>query len=96
MGYSLAIFWFVLPVVTFVESVLISMNHYWENLKWLASIGFGIMYMLAEYMTFSMANNIAFDKVNVPQFSMILIGSVISLTGMGAGHLIMIIKKRKK
>ena len=33
MGYSLAVIWFVLPVVTFVESVLINMNHYWENLK---------------------------------------------------------------
>lgn len=31
------------------------------------SIVFGIMYMLAEYATFSTVNMISFDKINMPQ-----------------------------
>ena len=88
MGYSVIFLWIVLPVSTFVISLLISKNDYWGAKKWLFAIGFGIMYMLAEYATFSMANNIAFNKVNMPEFSMIIAGAIISLAGMGIGHAI--------
>ncbi len=94
MGYSLMFLWVILPVSTFIISFLISKNNYWGKGKWLFSLGFGIMYMLAEYATFSMANNIAFDKINVPEYTMIPIGVIISLAGMGIGHLLFI--KRKK
>ncbi len=94
IGYSLTYFYIILPVTTFVVSLLISRNNYWGKFKWLGSVGFGIMYMLSEYATFSMANNIEFHKVNIPEFPMILNGAVISLIGMGIGHLIY--KKRKK
>lgn len=88
MGYSLMFLWVILPVSTFVISLLIGRNNLWGNRKWFASAGFGIMYMLAEYATFSMANNVAFDKVNVPEFSMIITGAVISLIGMAIGNAI--------
>lgn len=96
MGYSLMFLWIILPVITFVISVLISRNNYWGKLKWLAAIGFGIMFMLAEYATFAMANNIAFNKVNMPELSMILIGAGISLTGMMIGHLVYLKSKKLK
>ena len=48
----------------------------------------GGVYMLAEYATFSVANMVAFSKINLPEFSMIIIGAVISLLGMGIGALI--------
>lgn len=88
MGYSLMFLWVILPVSTFVVSFLISRNDYWGKKKWLCPIGFGVMYMLAEYATFSMTNNVAFNKVNMPEFSMILVGAVISLAAMGIGHLV--------
>ena len=86
MGYSLIFLWGILPVTTFVISLLISKNNYWGNRKWIGSIGFGIMYMLAEYATFSMANNVTFNRVNVPEFGMIIAGAIVSLIGMGIGH----------
>ena len=95
MGYSLMFLWVILPVTTFVFSLLISKNHYWGNYKWIGAIAFGIMYMLAEYATFSMANNVEFNKVNVPEFGMIVTGAIISIIGMGVGHLIYIVKKNK-
>jgi len=96
IAYSLVYLWILLPVATFVISLLISRNNYWGRLKWLGSIGFGIMYMLGEYATFSMANNVAFHKVNVPDFSMIIAGALISLIGMGIGHFLYMKRSRLK
>ncbi len=93
MGYSLMFLWIILPVSIFIISFLISKNDYWGKRKWLIPIGFGVMYMLAEYATFSMANNVAFNKVNAPEFSMIIVGAVISLAAMGIGHLIHLKRK---
>ena len=63
MVYSLTFLWIVLPVTTLVISFLIGRNDYWGKGKWVTSIGFGVMYMLAEYATFSMANNLLYNKV---------------------------------
>lgn len=94
MGYSFMYLWIILPAATFVISLLISRNNFWGRYKWLGSIGFGLMYMLGEYATFSMANNTAFNRINVPDFSMMAAGTVISLTGMGIGHLLYLRNKR--
>ncbi|MDO4777926.1 MAG: helix-turn-helix transcriptional regulator [Tissierellia bacterium] len=92
MGYSLMYIWIILPVSTFVVSLLIGKNDYWGRFKWFAAIAFGIMYMLAEYATFSMANNVSFNKINMPNFSMMFTGMIISVIGIGIGHLML--KKR--
>ena len=94
MGYSFMYLWIILPAATFVISLLISRNNFWGRYKWLGSIGFGLMYMLGEYATFSMANNAAFNRINVPDFSMMAAGAVISLTGMGIGHLLYLRNRR--
>ena len=66
MSYSLMFLWIILPVTTFVESVLIGKNDFFGKGKWGSTLFFGLMYMLAEYGTFKMANNIAFNKLNAP------------------------------
>ena len=88
MGYSLVYLWVILPVTTFVVSLIIGRNDYWGKKKWITAVVMGIMYMLAEYGTFSLANNIEFDKVNPPEWGMIVTGAVISLIGLGIGHLL--------
>ena len=50
MGYSIMFLWVLLPVTTFIISLLIGMNDYWGKWKWFSAIAFGIMYMLAEYV----------------------------------------------
>ncbi|MDD3338708.1 MAG: hypothetical protein PHS82_07635 [Lachnospiraceae bacterium] len=85
LWYSVMFLWILLPITTFVVSMIIGKNNYWESRKWFFSIIFGIMYMLAEYGTFSMANMVTFHKINMPEFVMILIGAIISLVGMGIG-----------
>ncbi len=88
MGFSLVFLWVVLPVSTFVISLLIGKNDFWRKRKWFATIAFGAMYMLAEYATFSTANMIAFDKINMPHFEIILVGAVISAIGLGIGTIV--------
>ena len=52
------------------------------------------MDMLAEYGTFAMANNIAFDKLNTPEWGLVVAGVIISAIGMLMGSLLK--KKRCK
>ena len=94
-GYSLMYLWALLPVTTFVLSILIGRNDYWGKMKWLAAIAFGAMYMFAEYATFSAANMQAFEKINMPEFSMILAGGIISVMGIGIGSVIRHIKQKR-
>lgn len=87
MGYSFMYLWIILPVTTFVESVLIGKNDFLGKGKWGFSLFFGLMYMLAEYGTFKMANNIASNKLNTPDFGMIVVGAIISAIGILVGSL---------
>ena len=96
MAYSLMFLWILLPVTTFVISLLIGKNDYWGRYKWFTAIGFGIMYMLAEYATFSAANMVSFSKFNMPSFGMIPAGAIISLVGLGIGAGISRLRSRIK
>lgn len=94
MGYSLMFLWILLPITTFIISLIIGKNNY--RGKWLFSVIFGIMYMLAEYATFQAANMSASDKCDLPRFEMIPIGMAISLLGLGIGSLIDRFHKKRR
>ncbi len=98
MGYYLIVIGFVLPVTTFVLSILIGINDYWGRWKWLSSVIFGVMYTLAEYATFRLANTLVFGNFNLPNLTLWLIGAIISLAGLVIGTLVRrhIRKKRLK
>ena len=91
MGYSLMFLWFILPISTFIVSIVIGKNNFWGKGKWAFTLFFGVMYMLAEYGTFKMANNIAFNKLNAPDLEMIVAGAIISAIGMLVGSLILML-----
>ncbi len=87
MGYSIMYLWIVLPVTTLIVSILIGNNNYWGKTKWFSSFVMGILYMLAEYATFSAANMTAFHKINSPEWSLLVIGTIISLFGLTIGNI---------
>lgn len=93
-GYSLMFLWILLPITTFVISLMIGKNNY--RGKWFSSFVFGIMYMLAEYATFQAANMAASGKFNMPKLEMIPVGAVISLFGLGIGSIIGYFRKKVK
>lgn len=88
MGYSLVVLWFILPMATLVISLLIGKNDFWRQRKWLAAPVFGVMHMLAEYLTFSTANMLAFDKINAPQLWMLLPCAAVSALGLWIGTVV--------
>ncbi len=94
LTYSIMSFGVLLPVTTFVLSLLIGKNDYWGKWKWASAIVFGCFYMLAEYATFSVANMVSFHQINLPEVSALVIGSIISVIGLGAGTGIKYLKKR--
>lgn len=87
MGYGIMYLWIVLPVTTLVVSVLIGKNNYWGKTKWLSALAMGILYMFAEYATFSAANMVAFHKINLPEWSLLVIGTIISVIGLVIGNI---------
>ncbi|SFB07738.1 DNA-binding transcriptional regulator, XRE-family HTH domain [Acetitomaculum ruminis DSM 5522] len=96
MGYTFLYFYIVTPFATLMVSFIIGENNYWGRWKWLATIVFGIMYMMLSYCTFDMAWSISMKKVAVPRFSTILVGMIISLIGMTVGHLLYFVRSRTK
>ena len=83
--YSIAFLFFTVPVSIFITSFLIGKNDYWGVYKWCSPILFGLTYMLSEYFTFSMANNLTFHHTNSPEWMMIVNGAIVSLIGMAIG-----------
>lgn len=95
MAYGFVYLWILLPTTTFILSLIIGKNNYWGKYKWYTTIAFAIMYMLAEYATFNAANMISFNKVNLPNFSMILAGLSFSVIGISIGNLLRFYQEKK-
>ena len=97
MGYSLLFFWFVLPVSTLIISTLLGRGRAFGRFTWLLPVAFGIMHLLAEYATFSLANMIyiGFTRINPPDIGFFLSGILISCIGTGIGTLLHRRKQRK-
>lgn len=88
MGFSILFLWIILPLSTVIASLAIGLCDSFGRWKWLGLPIFGVMYMLAEYGTFALANTLAFGNINPPQLVMIPVGAACSLLGMGIGILV--------
>ena len=89
MGYSLLAFYIVLPVVTIVTAFFIGKDRLWGPSKWFMLIFYGVMYMLAEYATFSLSNMLfnEYSHFNSPEFGMIFAGAAMAALGIFIGIL---------
>ena len=88
MGYSLMFIWIIMPVTTFIISLIIGKNGLFGKYKWILPVFFGIMYMLVPYSTMSVSNMTAFHTFRWPDFPMLPIGAALSFAGIGLGWLI--------
>lgn len=84
-GYGLLAFYVVLPIATFLSSFFIGKNNFWGKWKWICPLVFGIMNMLAGYVTFKLANMVTVHVFRMPDFGDILPEAVVSLLGIGIG-----------
>lgn len=91
-GYSLSVMWIVLPVMFFAVSFVIGFRNYFGKWKWLAALGFSLMYTLSGYTTSIVVDDVMYQSVMWPDFTKLPIGLIISLAGLLLGVLI---RKRK-
>ena len=96
MGYSLMFLWLLLPVTSFVISLLAAKLQALGIWKWIIPAAMGLMYMLAEYATFSAANMISFDKVNSPAWGMLPAGAAISAAGILIGFVLRRMQEKRQ
>ena len=85
LGYAVIVLYLILPLLSFVISVLIAYNTTKGKHSWRISLFFGFMLMLTEYVTTSMANMVACHHMNAPHFNLFIVGALISLAGIGVG-----------
>ena len=88
--------WLVLPAVTIILSLLIGKNNYWGKYKWLAPIGFGLMFMLSVYASYGMRESLIFNRVDLQTLSFFFIGTIASMIGMVLGYALFADQKSKE
>ena len=86
----------MLPAATIVLSLLIGKNNYWVKYKWLAPIGFGLMFMLSVYASYGMRERLIFNRVDLQTLSFFFIGTIASMIGMALGHTLFADEKSKE
>lgn len=92
--YCLIDFYIIMPIATFVVSLIIGKNNYWGKWKWVSSIVFGIMCMLLVYFTINTGYMISQSKIIMPFVEWFYGGGIISLIGLAIGTLIGRIRKK--
>ena len=85
LGYGLLTFYFILPAVTLVASAFIGRDTALGPKRWLMILFFGGMYMLAQYVTFSLATIRAAGSVRTLPLNMLAAGLLLSAVGMAIG-----------
>ena len=93
--YSIFVFWGILPVSTLIISAISGKEDFKPLLK-IGIVGFlSVMYMLCDYLTFSLLNMVSFDKFNLPTLDSFIMGVIFSVVGMAIGSLVLFIKNKK-
>ena len=87
--------WLLLPAVTIILSLLIGKNNYWGKHKWLAPIGFGLMFMLSVYASYGTRESLIFNRADLQTLTFFFIGTIASMIGMALGHALFVSEKSK-
>jgi len=84
LGYGILTYYILFPLSSFIISVIYG-KKVDNNKKYLLIILFGFSVMFFQYTTYSLANMIAFNKINLPYITMFLLYGFISLIGIVIG-----------
>ena len=94
MGYWIVAFWGVLPIAAIISSIFLGQNKT-LNSKALIPIGvyYGVMYMIAPYLTFKMANYHAQiaavrNGLPMPDIKLFFVGVLFFIAGYAIGRVI--------
>ena len=96
MGFSIVTFYLVLPVTTIITAFFVGKDDWKLPMKAGVVAGLAVMNMLAEYGTFSLANMLEFNKINMPEVGVLMSGVVIAAIGLGGGCLARVFRCKKE
>ncbi len=80
-GFGIIFIWIINPIALFIGNLLVGMEKKTKWISYLYPVITGILFMLLPYLTYSLANTIATGNINPLDFSLLLIGTLISLAG---------------
>ena len=98
MGYSILFLYLLLPLAILSTSFFIGFDSSFGHARYLMPLFYGILYLLAEYATFNLANIVANGKCsswNTPEWTLLIAGIVLSAVGIGLGTLARFLKSQK-
>lgn len=84
-GYSLIFIILLNPSVIFISNLFIGLKLKRSKIDYVIPIGYGIFYMLLGYLTFSLANMLAFGNINLPRLEAFIVGTLLSYGGLYVG-----------
>lgn len=87
-GYGVLVFFLLLPLAALVSSLLMGLYKGWKKRTWLFPLVPSAGHVLADYVTFKLANTLATYNLNTPDWSLVLPGLVYGLIGMIIGRII--------
>ncbi len=97
-GYSLLFFWLIVPAAILITSFFVGLDGAFGHARWMLPLCYGALFLLLEYVTFELSNIVANGGVspwNTPAWSLLLVGTGLSLTGIGFGTLLRVLRARK-
>lgn len=98
-GYSLAVFYIILPVATLLLSFYYGFSRNFGIFRWLMLLFFGMMFLLMRYVTFDLCNMLSVKELKWPDWHSFIPGLIISAIGMVLGtgvRLILHLKNKKE
>lgn len=96
MGYYALFFFLLLPLSSLMLSYKIEMNGSLGRVKWFFPLFFGIMLLLAEYLSFGLEYMLAQERFRTPRWELFAIGAALSALGLVIGILVKRIIRRIK
>jgi len=85
LGYGILTYYILFPLCALIISIIYGRKTD-NNKKYLLVLLFGSTTMFFQYTTYSLANMISFNKINLPYISMFLLYGFISLIGIIIGN----------
>ena len=95
IGYSVIFFWLVIPLASLVATMATCVEGDSILGGLLCVPVYGLFYALAYYFTFSLANMIAFDKINKLSLYDFLTGAGIAFVGFVIGLIVRFFRRRR-
>ena len=94
MGYGILYIWVLMPLVSFVTSLVVGLLNVWGRYRALWPALCAILITLLPCVTFDAAHALYFGSLVAPNLTMLIGGCIVSYFGFAVGIVIRRIKKK--